>query len=46
MPSRFYARDWIYAFVKCDFDRDGAFWEFTTAQFASDVSMGDSNLGE
>ncbi len=44
--SRFYARDWFYAFAKCDFDRDGVFWEFTTAHFASDVSMGDSNFGE
>lgn len=44
--DRFYARDWFYAFAKCDFDRDGVFWEFTTAHFASDVSMGDSNFGE
>ena len=44
--ERFYARDWFYAFAKCDFDRDGTFWEFTTSHFASDVSMGDSNYGE
>jgi prepilin-type N-terminal cleavage/methylation domain-containing protein len=43
---RFYARDWFYAFAKCDFDRDGVFWEFTTAHFATDVSMGDKNYGE
>lgn len=39
--ARFYARDWFYAFAKCDFDRDGILWEFTTAQFTADVSMGD-----
>jgi hypothetical protein len=44
--DRFYARDWFYAFAKCDFDRDGIFWEFTTAQFSSKVSMGDKNYGE
>lgn len=44
--ARFYARDWFYAFAKCDFDRDGIFWEFTTAHFSSDVSMGDTNFGE
>ncbi|NVB38817.1 prepilin-type N-terminal cleavage/methylation domain-containing protein [Pseudenhygromyxa sp. WMMC2535] len=44
--ERFYARDWFYAFAKCDFDRDGIFWEFTTAHFTTDVSMGDSNFGE
>ncbi len=44
--DRFYARDWFYAFAKCDFDRDGTFWEFTTAHFTSDVSMGDANFGE
>ena len=44
--QRFYARDWFYAFAKCDFDRDGTFWEFTTAHFTTDVSMGDSNYGE
>jgi prepilin-type N-terminal cleavage/methylation domain-containing protein len=44
--ERFYARDWFYAFAKCDFDRDGIFWEFTTAHFSSDVSMGDTNFGE
>lgn len=44
--DRFYARDWFMAFAKCDFDRDGTFWEFTTAHFTSDVSMGDSNIGE
>lgn len=44
--ERFYARDWFYAFAKCDFDRDGIFWEFTTAQFATNVSMGDDNFGE
>lgn len=44
--QRFYARDWFYAFAKCDFDRDGVFWEFTTAHFSTEVSMGDSNYGE
>lgn len=44
--ARFYARDWFYAFAKCDFDRDGVFWEFTTAHFTTDVSMGDTNYGE
>lgn len=44
--ERFYARDWFYAFAKCDFDRDGVFWEFTTAHFITEVSMGDSNYGE
>lgn len=44
--DRFYARDWFYAFAKCDFDRDGIYWEFTTAQFSSKVSMGDKNYGE
>ncbi|MCA9520384.1 MAG: prepilin-type N-terminal cleavage/methylation domain-containing protein [Myxococcales bacterium] len=44
--DRYYARDWFYAFAKCDFDRDGIYWEFTTAHFAADVSMGDSNFGE
>jgi prepilin-type N-terminal cleavage/methylation domain-containing protein len=44
--QRFYARDWFYAFAKCDFDRDGVFWEFTTAHFTSSVSMGDKNFGE
>lgn len=44
--QRFYARDWFYAFAKCDFDRDGIFWEFTTAHFTTDVSMGDTNYGE
>jgi type IV pilus assembly protein PilE len=44
--ERFYARDWFYAFAKCDFDRDGTFWEFTTAHFTTDVSMGDKNFGE
>lgn len=44
--QRFYARDWFYAFAKCDFDRDGTFWEFTTAHFTTDVSMGDTNYGE
>jgi len=44
--QRFYARDWFYAFAKCDFDRDGTYWEFTTAHFTSDVNMGDSNYGE
>lgn len=39
--ARYYARDWFYAFAKCDFDRDGTFWEFTTGQFTTDVSMGD-----
>jgi prepilin-type N-terminal cleavage/methylation domain-containing protein len=43
---RFYARDWFYAFAKCDFDRDGIFWEFTTAHFTTEVSMGDTNYGE
>ncbi len=44
--ARFFARDWFYAFAKCDFDRDGTFWEFTTAHFTADVSMGDTNYGE
>jgi prepilin-type N-terminal cleavage/methylation domain-containing protein len=44
--ARFYARDWYYAFAKCDFDRDGTYWEFTKPHFASKVSMGDSNAGE
>jgi prepilin-type N-terminal cleavage/methylation domain-containing protein len=44
--ERFYARDWFYAFAKCDFDHDGVFWEFTTAHFTTDVSMGDTNFGE
>ncbi|KIG18796.1 hypothetical protein DB30_07811 [Enhygromyxa salina] len=44
--DRFYARDWFYAFAKCDFDRDGVFWEFTTAHFSTKVSMGDTNFGE
>jgi prepilin-type N-terminal cleavage/methylation domain-containing protein len=44
--QRFYARDWYYAFAKCDFDRDGILWEFTTAHFTTDVSMGDTNYGE
>ena len=44
--ERFYARDWFYTFAKCDFDRDGTFWEFTNAHFSTDVSMGDSNFGE
>jgi prepilin-type N-terminal cleavage/methylation domain-containing protein len=44
--ERFYARDWFYAFAKCDFDRDGTFWEFTTPHFTTDVSMGDKNFGE
>lgn len=44
--ARFYGHDWFYAFAKCDFDRDGTFWEFTTAHFSSDVSMGDDNIGE
>jgi prepilin-type N-terminal cleavage/methylation domain-containing protein len=44
--ERFYARDWFYAFAKCDFDRDGVFWEFTVGAFTSDVSMGDTNFGE
>ena len=44
--ERFYARDWFYAFAKCDFDRDGTFWEFTNAHFSTDVSMGDKNFGE
>ena len=44
--QRYYARDWFYAFAKCDFDRDGTFWEFTTAHFSTEVSMGDSNFGE
>ncbi|MCA9698963.1 MAG: hypothetical protein KC431_15670 [Myxococcales bacterium] len=44
--DRFYARDWYYAFAKCDFDRDGIFWEFTTAHFTTDVSMGQGNFGE
>ena len=43
-PNLFF--DWFYAFAKCDFDRDGVFWEFTTAHWASDVSMGDTNFGE
>ena len=40
------ARDWFYAFAKCDFDLDGVFWEFTVGHFTSDVSMGDTNFGE
>jgi len=44
--QRFYARDWFYAFAKCDFDRDGIYWEFTTAHFSTDVSMGTGNFGE
>src|SRR5690606_6165836 len=44
--ARFYARDWFYAFAKCDFDRDGTYWEFTTAHWSTEVSMGDSNYGE
>ena len=44
--DRYYARDWFYAFAKCDFDRDGVFWEFTTAHFATRISMGDENFGE
>lgn len=33
-----YARDWFYAYALCDFDRDGTFWAFTTAQYSSDVN--------
>jgi prepilin-type N-terminal cleavage/methylation domain-containing protein len=45
--NRFYARDWFYAFAKCDFDRDGVFWEFTRPHFTSRVSMGDgTKIGE
>jgi type II secretory pathway pseudopilin PulG len=44
--ERFYAREWFYAFAKCDFDRDGILWEFTTAHFATNVAMGDENFGE
>ncbi|MFO7564436.1 MAG: prepilin-type N-terminal cleavage/methylation domain-containing protein [Enhygromyxa sp.] len=44
--QRFYARDWFYAFAKCDFDRDGVFWEFTTSHVRTEVSMGDTNYGE
>jgi len=44
--TRYYAREWFYAFAKCDFDRDGTYWEFTTAHFQSDVNMGDRNFGE
>ena len=44
---RFFARDWFYAFAKCDFDRDGVLWEFTTAHHMSRVSDGDgSRFGE
>ena len=44
--QRFYSRNWFIAFAKCDFDRDGTYWEFTTAHFSTDVSMGDGNYGE
>lgn len=44
--QRFYARDWFYAFAKCDFDRDGILWEFTTSHASTNVSMGDTNYGE
>lgn len=37
----YYARDWFYAFAVCDLDRDGVYWEFTTAHFTSDISDGD-----
>lgn len=44
--ARFFARDWYYAFAKCDFDHDGTFWEFTKPHFTSKVSMGDQGAGE
>lgn len=45
--TRFYARDWFYAFAKCDFDHDGDLWEFTRPHFTSTVSMGDgTKIGE
>lgn len=37
----YYARDWFYAFAKCDLDSDGVLWEFTIAHFTSDISDGD-----
>jgi prepilin-type N-terminal cleavage/methylation domain-containing protein len=37
----YFARDWFYAFAKCDLDRDGVYWDFTIAHFSSDVSTGD-----
>lgn len=37
----YYARDWFYAFAKCDLDRDGVFWEFTIPHYTSDISDGD-----
>lgn len=43
---RYANRDWFYAVAKCDFDRDGIFWEFTTAHFTSDVTDGGVNVGE
>jgi prepilin-type N-terminal cleavage/methylation domain-containing protein len=44
--ERFFARDWFYAFAKCDLDHDGVYWEFTVGHASSDVSMGDTNYGE
>jgi hypothetical protein len=43
----FFARDWFYAFAKCDFDRDGRTWDFTITQYDSKVNEGDgSDQGE
>jgi type II secretory pathway pseudopilin PulG len=42
----YYARDWFYAFAKCDLDRDGDFWTFTVAHYSSDVTGDRTKWGE
>lgn len=36
--AAYYARDWFYAYALCDFDFDGVYSAFTTAQYTSDVN--------
>ena len=41
----YFARDWFYSYALCDFDFDGIYWAFTTAQYTSEVKMGSDSSG-
>ncbi len=42
--DQYWARDWFYVFAKCDFDRDGLLWDFTSTHYSS--SIVEANEGE
>lgn len=44
VAAQYTANDWFYGFAKCDFDRDGVYWDFTITHYSSEVI--DSNRGE